>query len=146
MTLEECYMKCGLKQPNEFKRDLYDSTYFTDREIMRDVFTKGRRNGTTTNYVIQAIHNLLNGKTTVIWCGGIVTTKLTSRAVASYLGFFDELKSWKHTSPNGSYVNQFDGTTLNRNRIYVSSIYYETIVRHNDANIIYRDYNEEKHK
>jgi len=70
LSLDEIYMKCGLKHPDVYLKDLHNSVLFSgDPKLHREVIELNRRTGKTTLIVVKMIKNALEGKSSTIYTG-----------------------------------------------------------------------------
>jgi len=68
LSLDEIYMKCGLKHPDVYLKDLHNSILFSgDPNLHRDIIELNRRTGKTTLIVVKMIKNALEGKSATIY-------------------------------------------------------------------------------
>lgn len=130
MTLNEVYHRCGLINAKLFERQAIENSMFDSKELMTEVIGKNRRRGQTTNLMMWAIKNVFDQKTTVI---AVINTTLNNRLcleLKKYVKNFPELDlSWYA----GTITNEFVGTTVNRNRIFVA-----TYVSESERNVVMR--------
>lgn len=68
LSLDEIYMKCDLKHPDVYLKDLHNSVLFSgDPNLHREVIELNRKTGKTTLIVVKMIKNALEGKSSTIY-------------------------------------------------------------------------------
>jgi hypothetical protein len=82
LSLDEIYMKCGLKHPDVYLKDLHNSVLFSgDPNLHRDVIEHNRRTGKTTLIVVKMIKNTFEGKSSTIYTGTMYAAGLFNRYI-----------------------------------------------------------------
>lgn len=92
MKLEEIYHRCGLKQPEEYRKYILTEALFSGNELLQKALIEDkRRMGKTTNFIMQGIQNLFHGKSTLIFTHGASRARLSSINFERYSYLFPEL-------------------------------------------------------
>lgn len=106
MNLKQIYERCGLKDSDEHRKKIIDRAIFSGLpEIYKDVVEKGRRTGKTTSIMMNAIKNLYDGKTTVIWVMSLGMVGCCHRNFLRYANMFPDLVI--EVEKNGEFVASF---------------------------------------
>lgn len=108
MKLEEIYHRCGLKNPEDYKKEIIDSALFSDNPFYtREVIEKGRLQGRTTNFMMRGLQNLFEQKSTIIWESGIGVSRRVHFIFDGYASLFPELRI--ESTKQGEFVSNFRG-------------------------------------
>lgn len=91
MNILDIYSRCGLKDPEVFKKEVQLSALFTGVDEIRDIVGIGRRIGHTTGLMMNSIHNLYSGYSSVIWVSSFLRARLERDDLYRYLEMFPEL-------------------------------------------------------
>lgn len=92
MKLEEIYHRCGLKEPEEYRREFLARVLFSgDSFFQREVIEGGRQLGKTTNFMIRGIQNLFDGRSTLILTYSSTRIIYNDHLFEKYLPLFPEL-------------------------------------------------------
>lgn len=92
MKLEEIYHRCGLKDPEEYKKELLERVLFSgDDFFQRTVMEEGRMSGKTTNFMARGIQNLFDGRSTLILSHSLGIISHHSNSFKKYASLFPEL-------------------------------------------------------
>jgi len=106
MELKQIYERCGLKDPDEYRKNVIDRAIFSGLpEIYKDVVENGRRSGTTTSIMMSAIKNLHDGRTTVIWVTSLGMVGYCHNNFLRYANIFPYLAI--EVEKNGEFVASF---------------------------------------
>lgn len=92
MKLEEIYHRCGLKTPEDYKKDLFNEVLFSEnQDYQRHILVGGRLSGKTTNFLMQALHNMYHGRSTLILVRTLSMTSHYNGKFKRYADLFPEL-------------------------------------------------------
>jgi len=111
MDLSEIYERCGLKNPDDFKAEVITTALFSSNETVKNVIEYKRRLGKTTNFMMVGLHNLFEGKSTIIWVTNFSLVRDCHHKFLEYSSLFPELNIW--IDNNG----QFSSLTNNKRAI-----------------------------
>ncbi len=91
MDLEEIYGKCGLKNPSLFKKDLLINALFSNDICLTKSIIEGKRQtGKSTDFMMKAIKNMLDGLSTIIWIPSYFTLRTHHHKFLSFFKNFSE--------------------------------------------------------
>lgn len=92
MKLEEIYHRCGLKTPEDYKKDLFAEILFSKIcFFQKAVIEEERMSGKTTNFMVRGIQNLFNGKSTLILSHSLGMISYHNNGFKKYASLFPEL-------------------------------------------------------
>ena len=91
MELRQIYERCGLKDPDDFKKDVMTAALFSDHETTKNVIAYRRRLGKTTGFIMAGLQNLFEGKSTIIWVTNFSTVRDCHHSFLKYASLFSEL-------------------------------------------------------
>jgi hypothetical protein len=106
MELKEVYERCGLKDPDDFKAEVMTAALFSDHETVKNVVWYKRRLGKTTKFMITGLHNLFEGKSTIIWVTNFSLVRDCHHNFLKYSSLFPELNIW--VDNNGQFSASFN--------------------------------------
>lgn len=141
MELKEIYYRCGLSDPDLFEKQIKTKSLFYSVDMMREIIGNNRSTGKSTKIMMMAIQNVFDNKTTLIATHSGRACTDFCMALKKHVRCFPELDlSWY----SGTSVQEFVGTTNNRNRIlvanYVSVSERNIVARARHFDIEYLDY------
>ncbi len=91
MDLEEIYVKCGLKNPSLFKKDLLIKALFSnDICLTKSIIESKRQTGKSTDIMMKAIKNMFDGLSTIIWIPSYFALRTHHHKFLSFLKKFSE--------------------------------------------------------
>lgn len=91
MELREIYKQCGLKDPDDFKKEIMTAALFSEHETIKNVIAYRRRLGKTTGFMMSGLQNLFQGKNTIIWVANFSLVRDCHHTFLKYSSFFKEL-------------------------------------------------------
>ncbi len=107
MELREIYRRCGLRDPDEFKKEIITDALFSDHHVVKNIIGYGRRQGKTTNFMMSGIQNLFEGKNTIIWVTNFSIARDCHHAFLRYSSNFPELNI--EVCNNGQFSTNING-------------------------------------
>ena len=91
ISIEECFKRCGLMHPDDFKEQVRLKALFSSdlKKSYNEVIERNHQTGKTTEIIINAYKNLLDGKST-----GIIVNKYCSMSLSSHTRTFYKYKRY----------------------------------------------------
>ena len=106
MELKQIYERCGLKDPDDFKKEVITAALFSEHETIKNVIAYRRRIGKTTGLMMSGFQNLFQGKNTIIWVANFSTVRDCHHTFLKYSSFFSELNI--SVDNNGQFSTPFN--------------------------------------
>jgi hypothetical protein len=108
MKLEQIYQRCGLKDPDDYKKEVIDSALFSDNLFYtRSVIEGDRLHGRTTNFMMKAIQDLFEQRSVIIWVEGAEASRRVASIFNYYAELFPELEI--KSTKLGEFFSNFQG-------------------------------------
>lgn len=117
MNLLDIYEICGLESPDQYLKNKINDGLFNGKTFIIEDILAGRKTGKTTNFMMMAIFNLANEKSTVIWNTSHVAIRFNIEQFRFYARNFSKTLGLKRKYENCSYLDYFYSDKIDGNPI-----------------------------